>query len=107
MTTALRPARWSIAAMLNLLPPSYRCLVVQRKGEDDGNATAVRHGRDRGRAGRAFGRLPPQAARAVVRDPRRRRPHRRQLAEAVGLAAPVLAGAPRRTAGHAVPRAVD
>ena len=62
---------------------------------------------DRGhrrRPGRALGRLPPGAPQAAVRDPRRPRAHRRLVAQALGLPAPVHAGAIRQPRRHAVPR---
>ena len=66
---------------------------------------SVRDGDHRRRPGRPRGRLPPEAAGPVVRDPRRERARRRQLAQALGLAAALLAGEPRRAARDAVPGA--
>ena len=67
-------------------------------------ARELRRDRDRRRPGRALGRLSPRARRRALRDPRCARAHRRCLAQALGLAAPVHAGEVRRPAGHALPR---
>ena len=58
-----------------------------------------------GGPGRAVGRLSPGTARAAVRDPRGQRARRRFVAEPLGLAAALHAGAVRRARRHAVPGA--
>ena len=65
-----------------------------------------RHDRHRRRTGRPVGRLPPRAARAAVRDPRRRRADRRPLAGPLGLAPALQPGALRLAPRHALPRTV-
>ena len=63
--------------------------------------------RHRRRPGGPVRRLPPRPPRAAVRDPRCPRAHRRQLARALGLAAPVHAGPLRRACRHALPGLAD
>ncbi len=60
--------------------------------------------RHRCRPGRPLDRLPPPAARPLLRHPRRRRPPRRPVAPAVGHPAALLPRRLRRAARHAVPR---
>ncbi len=67
----------------------------------------LRRDRDRRRSGRPLGRLSPRARRRALRDPRRQRAHRRFLAQALGLAAPVHAGEARQPGRHAVSRAAQ
>jgi hypothetical protein len=85
-----------------------RCSPRRFSSIREGASDAQRADRDRDRrrrAGRARHGVPPAAAGAALRHPRGRRAHRRRLARALGLAAPVHPGALRRSARHAVPRA--
>ena len=88
-------------------PAAYRRCRTRRRRQRWHVSRAVRHGDHRRRPGGARGRLPPAQAGSVVRDPRRGRASRRHLAEALGFAAAVLAGALRRAARDAVPGAAD
>ena len=86
-------------------PPYRRSRRAIERRRDDEAGRAIRDG-DRGRRpGRPFGRLPPEARGPVVRDPRRERPDRRQLARALGFAEALLARIARQPPRHAVPRA--
>ena len=58
----------------------------------------------RRRTGGPGGRAPPGQAASQLRDPRRRRPGGRCLADALGGTAPLHAGALQQPSGHAVPR---
>ncbi len=66
---------------------------------------AIRRGGHRCRTGGAVGRSSPQAEGRVLRHPRGARSRRRQLAVALGIAAPLQPGPRGRSAGHAVPGA--
>src|SRR5512133_2299436 len=85
-------------------PPTVTC-GDRKRGHDHDAGRAIRDG-DRGWGpGRALRRLLPEEAGALVRHPRRERTDRRLVAQALGLAAALLAGVSRRAAGDAVPRA--
>src|SRR5439155_11905312 len=84
------------------VPVGTRTRGETRNGRHRG---AVRHDRRRWRAGGPVGGIPPEEAGRAVRDPGRKRAGRRLLADTLGLAAPVHAGALRRTPRLAVPGA--
>ena len=103
--TTRSPAQVGESRRCRVVRPSYRRLQRRQRRQDDEAGRALRDGDRRRGPGRALRRLPPEAAGALVRDPRCERADRRLVAQPLGLAPALLAGVPRRAAGDAVPGA--
>src|SRR5687768_9012987 len=104
MTTTVRARSWWIPARRNAAARRTVVSKADAGGRDDCDAghRALPDRDRRRRPGRPRGRPPPGEEGTRLRDPRRRRSDRRLLAQALAVAAPVLAGQRGRVAGDAV-----